>query len=461
MAGISNNSSILSMLKIWYKDGVENLMFRNSPALQKINKVRVEGKSQNFNALYGHGGAGSSDFTKALTNASTVAKDVEFAVTPGQLFSVYTMNAKEVQASVTQRGAYMKVAGAKMFAASETFRKMMAAAFYGRGYGEICASGYTTAIVANTAFDLTLPDSAIMKIDVDTQLALKSSVTSATVNTVLTVNTINGNTVNVTPTVAVAAPLATDILCYYGSMDASGNPIMPMGLGGWLPTVASRTGTNWTAYIGTTFFGVNRSIVADRLAGAFYKAASTSETYLTSVKNLMKKCRRQGSLADLIIVNDSDFATLDTELTTNNTYFTATSTKAKKNATSGFSEIAAAFSTNFVDNIVDDPYCPQGRFYVLDSKTVEFWSYTNVDKLNDGIVNNNPGKEDPMAMENEGKEKQAYGLIIDDYLNVQSGTATIDGPSTNVTLQCFGSFVVTNPSINGVGEFANSTDFEL
>lgn len=458
---ISSNSSILSMLKVYYKDGIENLMFRNSPVLTKIKKTRVEGKSQNFSALYGHGGAGSADFTKALANAATVSKAVEFAVTPGQLFSVYNMNGKEVAASETQRGAYMKIAGAKMFSASETFRKMMAASLYGRGYGEICASGYTTAIVANTAFNLTLPDAAIMKIDVDTQLALKSSVSSATVNTVLTVNSITGNTVNVTPSVSVASPLATDILCYYGSIDNSGNPIMPMGLGGWLPTVGSRTGTAWNTYIGTSFFGVNRSIVPDRLAGAFYKAASTSETYLTSLKNLIKKCRRQGSIADLIIVNDTDFATLDNELTTNNTYFTQTSTKAKKNATSGFSEIAAAFSTNFVDNIVDDPYCPQGRFYVLDSSTIELWAYTNTDKLDDGIVNNNPGKQDPMAMDNEGKEKQAYGLIIDDYLNVQSGAGSIDGPSTNVTLQLFASFVVLNPSVNGVGEFANSTDFEL
>ena len=41
---ISNEQSILSMLKVWYKDGVENLMFRNSPVLRKLNKTRVEGK---------------------------------------------------------------------------------------------------------------------------------------------------------------------------------------------------------------------------------------------------------------------------------------------------------------------------------------------------------------------------------------------------------------------------------
>jgi hypothetical protein len=134
---ISSNSNILSLLKVWYKDGVENLMFRNSPLLNKITKERVEGKQQNFNAMYGRGGAVSGDYTKALANATSVAKDVEFQVTPGQLFSIYTMNAKEVQASLSSKGAYMKVAGGKMFAASEAFRKTMAAALYGRGYGEL------------------------------------------------------------------------------------------------------------------------------------------------------------------------------------------------------------------------------------------------------------------------------------------------------------------------------------
>ena len=196
---ISTSASILAMLKVWYRDGVENLMFRNSPVLMKINKTRVEGKTQNFSAMYGRGGAVGGDFTKAKANASTVSKSAEFEVVPGQIFSVYAMNAKEVQASVSKKGAYMKVAGAKMFSASEAFRKTMALALYGRGYGELCASGYATAIEANTPFDLTLPMDAIMKIDIGSVLALKTTVATSTVNTKLTVNSINGNTVNVTP----------------------------------------------------------------------------------------------------------------------------------------------------------------------------------------------------------------------------------------------------------------------
>ena len=81
------------------------------------------------------------------------------------------------------------------------------------------------------------------------------------------------------------------------------------------------------------------------------------------------------------------------------------------------------------------------------------WSYTNTDKINDGVEGNNPGKQDPMEMDGEGKTETPYGLIIDDYLNIQPGQATSNGPAMDVTLQMFGSFVVTNPSVCGVGKF--------
>lgn len=439
---ISANASILAMLKVYYKDGVENLMFRNSPVLKKIKKERVEGKTQNFSAMYGRGGAVGGDFLVAKNNAATVSKAVEFAVEPGQLFSVYTMNSKEVQASQTKRGAYMKIAGAKMFAASESFRKTLAAALYGTGYGEICMAPATT-FVASTDTDITLPDYAIMAIDIGSQLEVKATLNSSAKKVTLTVVAIDGNKVKVTPDTSVSV-LATDYVCLAGSVDGT-NPLLPVGIAAWLPT--KRTN------LSTSFFGVDRSIAKDRLAGAFYDASAIDEKMSVSVQKLIQKCRRQGSQADLIIMNDADFLKFAAEIETTNTYFTQTSTKAKREANVGFDKFSASFSTNYIENIVDDPYCPEGRFYVLDSEYVALWSYTNTDKISDGVEGNNPGKQNPMEMDGEGKTETPYGLIIDDYLNIQPGQATSNGPAMDVTLQMFGSFVVTNPSVCGVGLF--------
>lgn len=451
---ISTNDSIKALLKVYYKDGVENLMFRNSPLLKKLQKNRIEGKTYNFSAMYGRGGAVAGDFTKARNLAASVSKNVEFAVEPGQLFSVYTMNAKEVQASVTKRGAYMKVAGAKMFAASEGFRKTLAASLYGRGYGELCFAPASVSFTQDTAADITLPMDAIMKIDVGSELVIKTSVAgdSTSIKATLTVNAITGTSVNVTPS-ATYETAATDVICLAGSMDASGAPLLPVGLGGWLPAVGSRTGSNWQTYINSKFFNVERKAAPDRLAGAFYVEASSAAKKTDAVEALLMQVRRQGSLADMIVMNDEDWLAMSAEIATSNTYFTQTSTKEAKKAAIGFDSFAASFSTNYVENIIDDPYCPKGEFFILDSTAVEFDTLTNTDKVDDGVAGNNPGKPDPMSDENNGHEADPYKLIIDDYINVQAGEADVNGPCSEVTLMLFGTFAVTNPSNCGHGLF--------
>jgi len=463
---ISANASILAMLKVYYKkEGIENLLFRNSPLLKKMKKDRVEGKEQRFAAMYSRGGACSGDFTAAKNQASTVAQTAEFAVTPGQLFSVYSMNAKEVAASKSNAGAYMRIGGAKCFAASEALRKTLAAALYGSGYGEIAAvpsDGWSFTTATDTT--ITLPEDAVMKIDVGSKLVVKATKTTAetSAKNTLTVKAINGTTVTVTPAADTDAS-SGDIVCIAGSMNSS-SPLLPVGLDGWLPVTKKRSGETWAGFIDDLFFGVDRSVNPDRLAGAFYDAtgAATSATQKKSyaVTQLIKKLRRQGSLCDMIVMNDDDFLDFAGEIETTNTYFTQTSTKGKKEATIGFSDISAAFSTNYVENVIDDPYCNKGRFYVLSSDAVEFWGYTNVDKVaNDGVEGNNPGKQDPMAMDSDDKSNNPLQLLVDDLFTISGGSDTVDGPATMVTLNLFGSFVVTNPSVCGVGEFYGSTDF--
>lgn len=467
---ISTEDGILAVLKVFYaKEGVQNLLFRNSPVLKRISKTRVEGKEQAFSAMYGFGGAVSSDYTVALNNAVNQSKNVEFKVTPGQLFSVYQLNAKEIQASLSRRGAYMKVAGNKHFAATEGMRKSLAAAFYGRGYGEIAVLGAANAAIVAagptspaTTVTISLPDDAIMKFDVGSKLAIKTSVAGTAEAVVLKVEKITGNNVEVTPSAAYSGAAATDIITIAGSIDASGNPLMPVGLGGWLPIVDKRdptAGSNWNTYIGTKFFDVTRSIASDRLAGQFYDGSSTNEKKSLAVQKLIKKVRRAGSKADLIILNDDDWFDMSQEIESTNSYFTQTSTNSKKKASVGFADLTASFSTNFIENIIDDPYCPKGQFYVLDTDTVEFWSYTNTEYVDDGVAGNEPGKVMNADVDNDrGKEDAPYKLLIDDYISVQPGTPTTNGPTSIVATTLFGSYALWNTSVNGVGIFYNATN---
>lgn len=453
---ISTNQNILNILKIWYRDKVENLLFRNSPVLKKIEKTRVEGKVQSFAALYGRGGAVAANFLTARAKAGNTSRNAEFQVTPGDLFSVYNMNAKEVAASLSKKGAFMKVAGNKLFAATEAFRKTLAASLYGTGFGEIGLVDTAYAFVANTAIDITLTDDAIIKIDIDSDLDVKASAAATTIETTLTVNSINGNTVNVTPDKSYTATVG-DYICLAGSIDGAGKGKLPVGLDAWLPIVANRTGVNWTSYITQTFFNVNRSAAPERLAGA-YVGGGSGANKLNTIQDLLRKVRRNGSAADLIVMNDEDWLEVSKLLETTNTYFTQTSDAGKKKAVKGFSEMKFAFSTSWVDNVYDDPYCPKNKFYILDSDAVELWCYTKSEAVSDGVADNNPGKQDVEALEGQANEGKPYGLLIDDFITVQSGTADADGPTVEVTLQLYGSFVVTNPSVCGVGVFDTTID---
>src|SRR5574344_501455 len=85
---VTTESGLLSMLKVFYaKEGLMNLLFRNDEFLKTIKKQRVEGKTQNFSALYTRGGAVSATWTKAKALATQTAQAKEFAIEPGQLFS--------------------------------------------------------------------------------------------------------------------------------------------------------------------------------------------------------------------------------------------------------------------------------------------------------------------------------------------------------------------------------------
>ena len=478
MAGITADEGIKSILKVWYKDGVENLLVpRNDPLLKEVKFTKVEGKEQRFAALYSRGGAVSADFLVAKNKAAKTAKNAEFIVTPGQLFSSYVFNAKEVQSSLSKRGAYMKIAGNKFFAANQAFRSTLAATLYGRGYGEIgywkSATSSAPAMSANVAYTLDgLTLDLTAKIDIDSSIVLKKATDDAElVELVVTdIDETNGKIVVLPQSTYTVEDDTQYVVALKGSMDGGvngglspkANPIMPMGLDAWLPIVNGRkngsSDTKWTSYIQTPFFGVNRSVAPDRLAGQFYMESNASAKKADSITALLRKVRRAGGVPDIILLNEKDWYDVGKEIETTNTLFTQTSEKGKKKATMGFSDFAAAFSTNWIDNIYDSPYVPEGKFYILDKTAIEYFVYTSAGNLvADGIDGNNPGKQDVMDADNKGHEDDPFKLLIDDVLSVVPGEATSDGESVRASINFFGSLALVNPSNCGVGVFYTTT----
>ena len=449
---IAVSDNYLACLKSYYKDGMANLMFRNSPVLGKVKTSNVEGKDVKFSALASRGGAVSADYEKVVTIANANTGLVkEFTVTPGELHAAYVVSIDELMAAKTQKGAYKSIAGVKMFNSTEGFRKSLAMCLYGDGTGYLFTHTGATgnesipAQSATTSLEVAVDDtSAIMKIDVGSILAVKTSKTAAESN-YCEVLKIAGNKVYLraygfsSSASAITLTATTDYYFHLaGSVDATGK-LLPVGLDAWLPKTAPSSGES--------FFGVDRSIAPERLAGARYSKGE-SEGIDSAIVNAMKIARRQGSMADMIIMNDNDFGDFCKATLADNKFVTYTSAKAKKYASAGWTGAAAAFATNYIDSIIDDPFCPKGTAYILDSKTIEFWTYTSDNAQKDGNGQNEIDKAEEVV---EGEEKgREYNLFADNYISIQPGTINKHGPTSIVSLHWKGQFVVTNPSLNAV-----------
>jgi hypothetical protein len=225
-------------------------------------------------------------------------------------------------------------------------------------------------------------------------------------------------------------------------------PLLPVGLSGWLPSIADRTGGTWTTYIGTAFFGVDRSVNPEGAAGQFIKRNSgASEKKADAIVRGLEAVRTAGGLPDMIVVNSIDYNTIVGELNAQTTLFQSINTGSKINKNEvarGVSEMKYAFSTSWIDQVWDDPFCPQGTAYILETDTMEFACLTNSDApLNDGINGNDPGKQ---ALTDVKAPEANYYWLIEDYITSQPGANTINGPALQVIVQLYGSWVVHNPS---------------
>ena len=456
---VTSDAGLLTIYKVWYTDAeMENLLFRSSPVAKQIKKTRVGGKQYNFSALYGRGGACAGDMTVAVTNASSgISKNAEYGVSYGQLFSVFTLTQQEILASQNVRGAYQPAAVVKTFAATDAFRKVFASSLYGMGFGEIGQVGANAGLVtqgASNTIDF-VDKSLVIKLDVGSVfIVTNGALPSSNLRSLqCTVTAISGTSVTFTASAGSNETwAATDWVELYGCRSGS-NPLLPVGLAGWLPSIANRTSGTWTTYIGTSFFGVDRSVFPDRLAGSFIlRDSGNSEKYMDAVIRGIDAVRVAGGNPSALVINNADYVTIAKEIESSRTFFAPTDKgKGRVVGNKGLSDMSFATATNWVDNVWDDPFCPKGTAYILDLDVMEFVCLSNVDTpVNDGIAMNEPGTQNVNGV---SAPDMQYKFIIDDYITIKPGVDTANGPAVQVSINMYGNWVVRNPAHCAVIKF--------
>ena len=452
---VTSDAGLLGIYKVWYTDEqMEQLLFRSSPAAKVIKKSRVGGKQYNFAALYGRGGACAGDMTVAVANAANgQAKNAEFGVTYGQLFSVFTITQQEILASASVKGAYVPAAVVKTFAATDAFRKTFAASLYGMGFGDIGQVGANATTItqgASNTIDF-VDKSLVIKLDIGSVFIVTNGAlpSSALRSLQCTVTAINGTSVTFTASAGSNETwAATDWVEIYGCRSGS-TPLLPVGLRAWLPDLANRTGGTWTTYIGTAFFGVDRSVFPERLAGQFIlRDKAGSEKYTDALVRGVEAVRTAGGEPDMIVVNSLDYQKyIIAEINGQTTYMQQVNTAPKKGTnevTRGISDMAYAFSTSWIDKVYDDPFCPRGIAYILEMDVLEFVCLSNVDTpINDTIMGNDPGAQ---TVNGVSAPEMQYKFILDDYITIKPGVDTASGPATQVSFNLYGNWAVRNPA---------------
>lgn len=451
---VTADAFLLGLYKRTYTDKeIRGLFFRNSPVGRVIEKNRMEGQTYQFTMPYDRGGSTTGDYTVAVANAASAAKTAEMAVTPGNIFTVFTVTQKEFLAARTKKGGYLRALGFKLFGACEGTRKLFAASLYGYGVGDL---GYLPAIAATGVATCVMDYSTIVKLAIGSQFYVIPYAATGTLPTaafydatVRTVSAIDGN--NVTWTGGVVGGVswaAGSLVCIVGGRDATPVASMPTGLAGWVPYLGNRTGANWATYIGTAFYGVTRSASTNQLAGWFYQRPN-GVLYMDAVVNAIALARRGGGIPNIVAVNDEDFLTMNMETNQQTAMMQQINLTGAKNAKNevarGLAAIRFAMSTNWIENIYDDPYCPKGYGWIIDKEVVEFVSYSNVEKvISDGIVDNEPGAASAEA--NNEEPDTNFKLNIEDYLSMDGNATSVEGPATNVSVSVYGNFVVREPS---------------
>jgi hypothetical protein len=443
-------ASVLAILKESYNEkDVQNLLERNSPTLAKIQKVPGYGKYYVIPMLYSRGGGVAGDFT--LLTATSAAANTAAKVPYGQCFSRFDISPKEHLASDNGggNGAFIQFLREYFYASQEALRKTIANAIFGMGYCEVAP---VTVDAGRLIF--TMKSNGALAIDIGSKILFSTGPTpggtlrNATPSVVTKIADNGNDTVTVTVAAQYDAACATGDWCeIYGFRDGSGKPLMFVGLRGWLPIIGSRTGATWTSYIGTDFFGLTRSTHVTRMAGQFYlRNNGAAEKYADAIVKGVRYARRGGGVPDMIVLNDVDFGTIIGEIKAAQTYFQQINGPAagsEMKAVNGLTSMMFAFSSTWIQYVVDDPYCPVGVAYILETESIGMAMLSNPKPIETNIPSTNEGGAPKIAAQDA--PPMQYQWNIDD-LVATAPSDTTDGQGARVTTQFFGAFFVRNPA---------------
>lgn len=355
MATAATNSTLSTLFKTVYDNGVEEAVYEARPVTAMLPKKGNVGASYAFDVRYALPQNTSATFSTAQTlSTSKVSGIAQFTVTLADLFAEGTVTNKAIK---TSKGAGPKAfAEALKFEFDGTLQNMgnqMETALLRSGYGEL---GTVSAVATNTVTLSVRSD--IKNIEVGMVLVANTAgPTGATRSGTMTVTSVDrGAGTFICSGGVVGSLAANDTVHLSGSTNGSTTEKVVAGIAAWIPVTAPVAGVD-------SFKGVDRGVDPSRLSGVRIDRSGTAATSIqeTCIDLLTEVADNEGS-PDVLLVSAKTWATFVKELGTQVVYGRVD--VEEKKAKVGFRSIVVAGPKGDVD-VVMARSCPDDRIYAL------------------------------------------------------------------------------------------------
>lgn len=369
MSSPITQAAVSGILKELYdSQKVQFLTFKDNPFLAMIKKeTKFPGKYFPMPVVYGLTQGAASQYANASANQSSPSV-AEFLVTRVADFSIASIDGQLLAAASSDPGSFIDGAELMIDAAFQTATNRIASAMFRNGGGTIAQMSGGVTNTSGVIYTLTLsnPDDAV-QIEVGQTLDNTSLVdgSAGAANTYsFTVTNVNRNSGLITGTIPTASTGWTSgyYLAVNGDLPTtSNNNFQPSGstgtnnllkiagLAAWLPLAGPP--------VSDTFFGVNRNLDTQRLAGVSFDGTSLSleEALLQGTGRVALN----GGKADTGICSYATYTALITSLGSKVQYVS------ENIGEIGFRGVQVN-GANTTMSIFPDRNCPDGLIYALE-----------------------------------------------------------------------------------------------
>lgn len=356
---------------IYNQKRIERLAYTNRPFFKLLTKKDIfEGDAYHHSIFFEDPQGGSQNFAQAIAQKAASSQGARMVISRGREYQALTMDNEAIRASRSDMGSLLRKKTSETDRVLSEMCRRIDIALHGDGSG-IVAAATTPASVSGSTLTLTTAQSGI-RFSVGMWVQFATAIPAAGTAPTLVSQTAyqvtgrvannNGSSITFGQTLSamgLSASTTYQIVragCGIGfgtSIPAGGGV---SGLKAWLPLTAPVAGDN--------FWGVDRSVDTQRLAGSRYTAAG-GEKYEVTFQNASAELELQCSTADTILMNPYNLAIYTQELAGKTRYM------AKDPAVTGLDTgggyIVHGQSGNL--KVVADPQVDVGTFYILDSTT--------------------------------------------------------------------------------------------